>query len=643
MSLKIKENSPLGKALAALGGPDNPKVYKATYLGSHPVDLSDDIDPDEVDKMLDDVAARFDTVLKKKTGPKVFFVTSKQVVGAVLRKELSVVLLSQSLAISTHKFLDNGTTLCYVTTNLRFGFSFCHCMKIKQGQDDIITDMMRAVKQRSLRRSLSKTSFQLKTDLAPVKGTLGLYTGRYLGSTTLTERGTDASCQVALDALEASKKKKKSDYKNIPAVVIITREALRSFEAVTEEQLDTVALKDVSFASVLKEGEDEEVFVVVQDDERLDTVTAHFFVMAKDSPDEACRTIGRAKDLALEENERKSGNPFYGEHDAEPLEDAHPLYSKQIPREDLYAVATLGAGQFGTVYLAMQAIHGKEEPEKRAVKMLRQGAAATDEEEFLQEAETMLAFDHPNVCGLVGVCVKKVPWMVVVEFMMYGDLRGILKAYRAKSLGMTGLEQLRIAQQMALGMEYIADQGYVHMDLASRNVLVNEGSIIKIGDFGITQKMDEETKRFRLTKHLRLAVRWMAPETLGGKRIYFSEYTDVYSYGVTLWELYSYGILPFQALQSRVAREQIREGLKLDQPTDCPDAVWKIISSCWADKPTSRPRFSALYSQLEELALQEPKKPAPRDIGRVLNAELSKKDRRASLQATMKRKVAPKN
>ena len=99
------------------------------------------------------------------------------------------------------------------------------------------------------------------------------------------------------------------------------------------------------------------------------------------------------------------------------------------------------------------------------------------------------------------------------------------------------MERLNFIKQTLAGMEYIASQGFVHMDLAARNVLLGENNLTKIADFGIAHKVDPQTQKFRLTGHLRLAVRWMAPETLGGKRIYFSEKTDVYSFGVFMWEV----------------------------------------------------------------------------------------------------------
>merc|ERR1712232_1233358 len=150
--------------------------------------------------------------------------------------------------------------------------------------------------------------------------------------------------------------------------------------------------------------------------------------------------------------------------------------------------------------------------------------------------------------------------------MQYGDLKKVLLACKAKDMELSFLEFLILGEQLASALEYVAKKGYVHMDVAARNALLHTNNLVKLADFGITRPVDPETGKFRLSGQLRMAVRWMAPETLGKHPILFFEKTDIYSFGVLLWELPSYGRLPFRTLKAREAKDKIKEGLMLGPP-----------------------------------------------------------------------------
>ena len=122
-----------------------------------------------------------------------------------------------------------------------------------------------------------------------------------------------------------------------------------------------------------------------------------------------------------------------------------------------------------------------------------------------------LQLEHPNVVKLLGVCFELRPWLAVLEIMIYGDVRKVLRACGQKRLALTESERLIILSQACSGMEFIASKGFVHMDIAARNMLIHTNNVVKIADFGITKKMDPETKTFALSGFLRLAVRWLAP------------------------------------------------------------------------------------------------------------------------------------
>ncbi len=150
----------------------------------------------------------------------------------------------------------------------------------------------------------------------------------------------------------------------------------------------------------------------------------------------------------------------------------------------------IGGGQFGEVYLADRYVKrpsGKTALERCAVKMLRNNATPADKTEFLREAETMLRLEHPNLVSIVGVAVQQAPWLVVLEFMQYGDLRSVLQGCQQKSVTATRLEQLHIMHQLSSGCAHMAAKRFVHMDLAARNCLVGSGLSVKVADFGLVR------------------------------------------------------------------------------------------------------------------------------------------------------------
>ena len=230
-------------------------------------------------------------------------------------------------------------------------------------------------------------------------------------------------------------------------------------------------------------------------------------------------------------------------------------------------------------------------PIQSAVKMLRAGASTTDSEDFIHEAETMAALGaNDNIVSLLGTVLEQRPWLVVLEFVQYGDLREILSACKQKSIAVNETERLHFAEQIALGCAYIISKGFVHNDLACRNCLVGDNNRIKIADFGLTRPFDAGLKTFRQKTVMKLSVRWLDITAHDSK--VFSEASDVWSYGVTVWEIYNYGAMPWgnvKNLLQIVARQ--RSGERLPRPDDCSDDIWQLMSSCWMQDRARRPSF----------------------------------------------------
>lgn len=277
----------------------------------------------------------------------------------------------------------------------------------------------------------------------------------------------------------------------------------------------------------------------------------------------------------------------------------------------------------------------------RAVKILRGTSSKNDEAMFKAEAEVMAIMRHPEIVALVGVCMSQRPWLVCIELMLYGDVRKVIQAARNKKLDFTFAEQLHLARQVCDGLGFVAAQGYVHMDVAARNILMHENCIVKIADFGCARRLDPETGKHRLLETLRLAVRWMGPDTLGKPPLYFSEKTDVYAFGVFLWELASYGVLPYGQFDARTARDKIKEGVLLEKIPGCNEVLEDIMAKCWVPTADPRPTFKQMKERLDiEFEAAKAFTGEPRDLGAVVNSVLSQNVRRMSRRASVARKAS---
>eukprot|EP00041_Stephanoeca_diplocostata_P037103 m.1386923 g.1386923 ORF g.1386923 m.1386923 type:complete len:1517 (+) comp24978_c1_seq6:332-4882(+) len=289
------------------------------------------------------------------------------------------------------------------------------------------------------------------------------------------------------------------------------------------------------------------------------------------------------------------------------------LFKMQIHRADLKAIKVVGEGQYGQVYLAKQTIPSATGPSRvitRAVKTLRNGVTPEGKAEFVHEAEMMLDLVHPNVVRLIGVALQQRPWLSVLEFCVHGDLQDILRKcfLRKKKRGRWRfVEQLHIAQQVALGMEYIGQHNRLHIDLAARNVLVTTHNIAKVTDFGLGQQLPSDGPEiFTLRRAMQLPIPWLAQESLLHKQ--FSTKTDVWSYGVFVWEIFSYARNPYvdEGIAVREIKNVVAEGSRLNCPKDCdPEFFQDVVLPCWNPNPVMRPDFGMLYSQLNARFEQE--------------------------------------
>ncbi|XP_075887762.1 insulin-like growth factor 1b receptor isoform X2 [Nelusetta ayraudi] len=276
----------------------------------------------------------------------------------------------------------------------------------------------------------------------------------------------------------------------------------------------------------------------------------------------------------------------------------------EVAREKIALSRELGQGSFGMVYEGLAKGVVKDEPETRvAIKTVNESASMRERIEFLNEASVMKEFNCHHVVRLLGVVSQGQPTLVIMELMTRGDLKSYLRSLRPKeqqwsSLSLPPLKKmLQMAGQIADGMAYLNANKFVHRDLAARNCMVAEDFAVKIGDFGMTRDI-YETDYYRKGGKGLLPVRWMSPESL--KDGVFTICSDVWSFGVVLWEIATLAEQPYQGLSNEQVLRFVMEGGLLEKPQNCPDMLFELMRMCWQYNPKMRPAFVEIISSLKD-------------------------------------------
>ncbi|CAN7948906.1 unnamed protein product, partial [Ixodes pacificus] len=242
----------------------------------------------------------------------------------------------------------------------------------------------------------------------------------------------------------------------------------------------------------------------------------------------------------------------------------------EIDPSELALLEELGSGQFGVVR------RGKWRGCRDvAVKMMKEGTMSEDD--FIEEAKLMTKLQHPNLVQLYGVCSKHRPIFIVAEYMKHGSLLHFLRRHE-KALSERGpLLLLDVCLQVASGMAYLELHNYIHRDLAARNCLVGENYVVKVADFGLARYvMDDE---YTSSGGAKFPIKWAPPEVLGYTR--FSSKSDVWAYGVLMWEVFTCGKIPYGRAANAEVVEQVQQGQRLARPHACPSEVYQVMRSCW--------------------------------------------------------------
>ncbi|XP_033207757.1 fibroblast growth factor receptor 3-like isoform X3 [Belonocnema kinseyi] len=285
----------------------------------------------------------------------------------------------------------------------------------------------------------------------------------------------------------------------------------------------------------------------------------------------------------------------------------------ELSREHLALGCTLGEGAFGKVVRAQTNTGKPGIPSIVAVKMLKEGHTDSEMMDLVSEMEMMkMIGKHVNIINLLGACTQGGPLYVVVEFAPHGNLRDFLREHRPCSGYETAIGQdekekktltqkdlVSFAYQVARGMEYLASRRCIHRDLAARNVLVSEEYVLKIADFGLARDIHCHDY-YRKTTDGRLPVKWMAPEALF-HRIYTTQ-SDVWSYGILLWEIMTLGGTPYPSVPSVEKLFQLlRTGHRMEKPPCCSIEIYMLMRDCWSYQPNERPMFGELVEDLDRV------------------------------------------
>ncbi|TSM85947.1 Tyrosine-protein kinase JAK2 [Bagarius yarrelli] len=289
------------------------------------------------------------------------------------------------------------------------------------------------------------------------------------------------------------------------------------------------------------------------------------------------------------------------------FEDQEPV---QFEERHLIFLQQLGKGNFGSVEMCRYDPLQDGTGEVVAVKKL-QHSTTEHLRDFEREIEILKSLQHENIVKYKGVCygAGRRNLRLVMEYLPYGSLRDYLSKNRIR------IDQKKLvhyASQICKGMEYLANKRYIHRDLATRNILVESESQVKIGDFGLTKVLPQDKEYYKVKEPGESPIFWYAPESLTDSR--FSVASDVWSYGVVLYELFTHSdklCSPPTVFMSMMGEDKhsqtivyhlielLKQGNRLPQPVGCPSEMYEIMQECWDNDPTFRPAFKELALRID--------------------------------------------
>uniref|UniRef100_A0A671QD23 non-specific protein-tyrosine kinase n=1 Tax=Sinocyclocheilus anshuiensis TaxID=1608454 RepID=A0A671QD23_9TELE len=267
-----------------------------------------------------------------------------------------------------------------------------------------------------------------------------------------------------------------------------------------------------------------------------------------------------------------------------------------LEHDDVILGQSIGRGNFGEVFSGRL----RSENTPVAVKACRENLPAEHKNKFLMEARILKQYDHPNIVKLIGVCTQKQPIYIIMELVQGGDFLTFL---RTEGHNLKTRMLIKMAENVVSGMAYLESKKCIHRDLAARNCLVGEESVVKISDFGMSRQ--EQDGVYSATGGMKqIPVKWTAPEALNYGR--YTTESDVWSFGVLLWETFSRGVTPYTIphnMNNQQTRDEVERGYRMPAPNNCPGEIYALMCQCWQYEPRNRPSFRKLKADLYALLI----------------------------------------
>ncbi|XP_011312276.1 focal adhesion kinase 1 isoform X2 [Fopius arisanus] len=268
----------------------------------------------------------------------------------------------------------------------------------------------------------------------------------------------------------------------------------------------------------------------------------------------------------------------------------------EIVRNQVELGEIIGEGQFGNVHKG--SYKGRDgQIVAVAVKTCKVDADLATAEKFLEEAYIMQQFEHPYIIRLIGVCSEAPIWLVM-ELARLGEMRAYLQSHKHR-LDLATL--LLYTFQLSTALSYLECKKFVHRDIAARNVLVSSHTCVKLADFGLSRWVEDQS--YYIASKCKLPIKWMAPESINFRR--FTTSSDVWMFGVCMWEILMLGVKPFQGIKNNEVIRKLENGERLALPDQCPPRLYSLMSQCWSYEPSKRPTFKDIRENLHEILLEE--------------------------------------
>ncbi|XP_017072931.1 focal adhesion kinase 1 isoform X1 [Drosophila eugracilis] len=344
------------------------------------------------------------------------------------------------------------------------------------------------------------------------------------------------------------------------------------------------------------------------------------------SSDDSAKAL--PNDSTLESNNSTQGKPMLTDDYAEiGLLEGEGDYSTptvrnyELDRAHITASAKIGVGQFGDVYVGTYTLpklpkgkntigNGKDSNSDQrnadarpdviqvAIKTCKANDDPEKTENFLAEAYIMQKFDHPHIIRLIGIC-SVMPIWIVMELAKLGELRAYLKT---NSDRLSHGTLLKYCYQLSTALSYLESKKFVHRDIAARNVLVSSPTCVKLADFGLSRWVSDQSY-YHSTPTVALPIKWMSPESINFRR--FTTASDVWMFGVCIWEILMLGVKPFQGVKNSDVILKLENGERLPLPPNCPPRLYSLMSQCWAYEPLKRPNFKRIKETLHEILIED--------------------------------------